>query len=360
MSKKVLFTLCALMCAALVILNTQSAEAARNGFALWRDSVMPALLPFFVCTGLMRRLGLMSLSDPASLMAMAFVSGAPSGARLTGDLYSHEQDCTLIAASLNTISPMFIVGAFSSSMLIYPQAAVPIVVAQFVSMLVFYIIALKQAPLNRRHLIMRETESTAALFTSCITDAMTSLVSICGMIVFFSVFICIIEQAGLLSILIWPFGKLSEFIGSGGDMAKALVCSVIEAATGAKRIAEAAHNMRIATAVAAFSFSFGGLCIMAQSMLFMRINIKKYIPFKAAQGAFAAVIAYILFPLCSNAAQSTTAAADMLEVLEQNSLSALAVFAASTAAMGAVMLACAAKARLDRLKSHIDGSTTGV
>ncbi len=346
------------MCVALVIFNTQSAEAARNGFMLWRDNVMPALLPFFVCTTLMRRLGLIGLSNPTSLMAMAFISGAPSGARLASDLYSPDHDCTLIAASLNTISPMFIIGAFSSSMLNCSMVAVPIVVAQFVSMLVFYIIALKLTPLSQKSPNVKGNCSIAVLFTNCITEAAVSLVSICGMIVFFSVFICIIEQTGLLSVLVWPLSKLSVFWGGDGNMAKAFLCSVIEAATGAKRIAESAQNMRIATSVATFSFSFGGLCIMMQSMLFTHINVKKYILFKAAQGVFAALIAYILFPLCSNAVQGATAEPDMLEVLGQNSLSALAIFAGSAAAMGAIILVCAAKARLDRLKFHIGGKTT--
>ena len=40
-----------LLCGALIALNGEAAEAARSGFALWQNSVMPALLPFFVCTG---------------------------------------------------------------------------------------------------------------------------------------------------------------------------------------------------------------------------------------------------------------------------------------------------------------------
>lgn len=90
---------------------------------------------------------------------------------------------------------------------------------------------------------------------------------------------------------------------------------------------------------------------MAQSMIFMRIDIKKYLICKLAQGMLAALIAYLLFPLCCNGAQSVTAEPEIMETLGQNSLSALAILACSMAAMGAVMLICAAKARLERLKN---------
>lgn len=66
-----------------------------------------------------------------------------------------------------------------------------------------------------------------------------------------------------------------------------MICAAVEAATGASRIADAALSLREATALAAFAFSFGGLCIMAQSMIFMRIDIKKYLICKLAQGMLA-------------------------------------------------------------------------
>ena len=125
MSRKIVFSLCVLLCGALIALNGEAAEAARSGFALWQNSVMPALLPFFVCTGLMRKLGLISLGNPAALMALSFISGAPGGARLCAGIYGDStQDNTVMAASLNALSPMFITGAFASSMLRCPQAAI--------------------------------------------------------------------------------------------------------------------------------------------------------------------------------------------------------------------------------------------
>lgn len=353
MGKRIVFIICALLCGALIFLNEQAANAARQGYELWQCSVMPALLPFFICTGLMRKLELAGADEPAALMALSFVSGAPGGARLCSSIYGQDKGCTFCTASLNALSPMFAAGSFASSMLGCPQAAVPIIVGQFLAMLIFYIIALKLVPQKPTALRRNDNgkESLGVLFASCVAESAAALVSICGMIIFFSVLIRILEQTNILALAVLPFKRLFVLLGGNENAPEAIICAMLEAASGAKKIAHAGLKIREATAAGTFAFSFGGLCIMAQSMLFVRLDIKKYVLFKLAQGALAAAIAYLLFPLCCAGVQSVAAQANALDALGQNSLSAFAILACSMAAMGAVMLICAAKSRLDSLKN---------
>ena len=233
MSRKIIFSLCVLLCGALIALNGEAAEAARSGFALWQNSVMPALLPFFVCTGLMRKLGLISLGNPAALMALSFISGAPGGARLCAGIYGNStQDNTVMAASLNALSPMFITGAFASSMLRCPQAAIPIVSAQLIAMLVFFIVALRTTPMPTRIEARDEKVNAGVLFAASVTEAAASLISICGMIVFFSVLMRMLEITGLLSIIAWPLKQLILLLNGPGHAAEVMICAAVEAATG--------------------------------------------------------------------------------------------------------------------------------
>ena len=83
MKRKLALFACALICALLIAFNPDAMAAAREGYALWRDSVLPALLPFFVCTSLMRQMGALQSGNTAALFALAFISGAPGGARLS-------------------------------------------------------------------------------------------------------------------------------------------------------------------------------------------------------------------------------------------------------------------------------------
>ena len=355
MSRKIVFFICVLMCGALIALNKEAAEAARAGFALWRDSVMPSLLPFFVCTGIMRRLGLINGMQPAPLMAIAFISGAPGGARLSAGLYDEGStaSATYTAASLNALSPMFVCGAFASDMLGYPPAAIPIVAAQLLAMLVFFVLAFSRHPPYKAKLKQKNDAKPAigAVFASSVADAATSLLSICGMIVFFSVLMRLMEVSGILSIIAWPIRLVTTLAGGNGQAAEAMLCAIMEAATGTKRIALSALSMRSAVTLGAFAFSFGGLCIMAQSMIFMRIDAGKYLLYKLAQGTLAALIAYFLFPLCCNGAYDVAAVPEYVERLKTNSLSALYILIASMAAMAAIMLICAARVRIDKLKA---------
>ena len=146
MKRKLALFFCALTCALLIAFNPDAMAAAREGFSLWRDSVMPALLPFFVCTSLMRQMGALQSGNAAALFALAFVSGAPGGARLSSQ-YAADGDVdaglTCLAASLNTISPMYIAGAFATGMLGAPQAAFPILTAQLLSALLTVLLVRK-------------------------------------------------------------------------------------------------------------------------------------------------------------------------------------------------------------------------
>ena len=80
MKRKLALFACALVCALLIAFNPDAMAAAQEGYALWRDSVLPALLPFFVCTSLMRQMGALQSGNTAALFALAFISGAPGGA----------------------------------------------------------------------------------------------------------------------------------------------------------------------------------------------------------------------------------------------------------------------------------------
>ena len=134
----VIFAFCALCCGLFVLYSDPALEAARQGFYLWRDAVLPALLPFFICAHIMQNCGAISMQNPLFLYSVSMVSGAPTGARLAGSL---EEDHTPAVAALNAVSPMFIAGSFAGSIIGVPQLAWPILIAQLVSAGFFFLLA---------------------------------------------------------------------------------------------------------------------------------------------------------------------------------------------------------------------------
>lgn len=351
MKRKFALFLCALICALLILFNPDAMDAAREGFALWRDSVMPALLPFFVCTTLMRQMGALQSGNCAALFALAFVSGAPGGARLTAQYATDgEPDAGLsaLAAALNTISPMYIAGAFATGMLGVPQAALPILIAQFLAALLCVLLARKAyGPV----LIASAPEQAlpfARLFVASIAESVSSLLSICGTIIFFLVFMRLLAATGILAAVLWPFKSLLTLLGGNGALAEALFTGMLEVTSGSKALAELALPLRTTASVGAFFFSFGGLCVAAQSILFLPVKAKEYFPLKLVQGVLAALLCYLLFPLCFPGAAHTGTVSG--ETLAQNALTATAIFAVSLLGVATVLLFSAVLGRRRRMR----------
>lgn len=351
MKKKFALFLCALVCALLIAFNPDAMAAAREGFALWRDSVMPALLPFFVCTALMRQLGALQSGNAAALFALAFVSGAPGGARLCAQYTvdgEPDDGLSALAAALNTISPMYVAGAFATGMLGAPQAALPILIAQFLSALLCALLVRKAYGPTLIASAPGQSLPLARLFAASVAESVSSLLSICGTIIFFLVLTRLLCVTGALAVLLWPLRTLLTLLGSDGALAEAIVTGMFEMTAGSKTLAEAGLPLRIAASAGAFLFSFGGLCIAAQSMLFLPVKLREYLPLKLAQGVLAALLCYFLFPVCYPGAAQVGMVSG--ETLAQNALTATAIFAVSLLGVGTVLLFSAVAGKRRRMR----------
>lgn len=307
----------------------------------------------FVCTSLMRQMGALQRGNAAALFALAFVSGAPGGARLSSQ-YAADGDVdaglTCLAASLNTISPMYIAGAFATGMLGAPQAAFPILTAQLLSaLLTVFLVRKAYAPVLTASAPEQALPFTR-LFAASIAESVSSLLSICGTIIFFLVLTRLLSATGAMAVLLWPFRTLLTLLGSNGALAEAVFTGMLEMTAGSKALAEAGLPLRTAASAGAFLFSFGGLCIAAQSMLFLPVKLKQYLPLKLAQGVLAALLCYFLFPVCFPGAAHAGAVSG--ETLAENALTATAIFAVSLLGVGTVLLFSAIAGKRKRLRTR--------
>ena len=343
MKRRIVFILCAALCVLLIAFNKESAQAAREGFVLWQNVLLPSLLPFFVCARVMQVSGAMQPSDPVALFALSFVSGAPSGARLCASFDPNGRypyGPTLVAASLNTLSPIYICGTYASVMLGTPVFAVPLIAGQLISSLVFFGLCLRYGMLDVKMHRAAEPMPASKLLPSAIADAVTSLLGICGTVVFFSVLETMLDVAGVTAVLTWPARMIVNALGGNGRSVEAVLSAFLEVASGANEIAQSGMGLRSIVTVSAFAFTFGGLCIAVQSMLFMRIDLGRYVVVKLAQAALSALIAFLLFPLC---AKGISPAGASLDQVLSNAVSACVIFAVSLFAMGLVLLLCAVR-----------------
>ena len=312
MKRLVTYSVCALCCCVLFLYSPAAVSWASAGFLIWRDSLLPALLPFFVCASVMQNTGVSGRLERASLIFLSLISGAPAGARL---LSGYGEPDARSAAILNNVSPIFIYASFCSGMVGCPRLALYIIPAQFLSaaiMLLLFPIRIKPRP-------QASFSSPLRLLSNALQSSVSAMLNICAALVFFSA-------------LMGGFGAMLG-AGKSGSLSGAVLY-------GSAALSKLGTGMRPLGTAAAFVFSFGGLCVYAQSLTFTPLPFLRYFSTKLMQGALSAAIAYIfltLFPLPLPVYRSVTA-----DTLLHNTLSIAAALGAMLMALSVVMMIGAA------------------
>lgn len=327
------YTFCLFICCLLFIYSASAVHAAKEGMQLWYNSVMPALLPFFVCASILQNVGFPHF-DKASQIFICFISGAPAAAKLIG---SDSTNCTRAVAVLNTVSPMFVYAAFCCGMLKLPRLAVPIIAAQISSALIMLCILKPHFPQRRQQSI-----SPLKLLSRGLTSSVPAMLGICAAMVFFMAVMAVVNETGLLM----PFHRLiSGVIGSdAADVLYVLFTGLLEMVSGAKAISRLNLSAQMTAALSAFIFSFGGVCIFAQSITLCSLSFRAYFSTKLLQASLSALLAYVFTLLSGNSQWVFNTIAP--ETLASNALSLLLTLGVSLAAMSLViMLGAAARLR---------------
>lgn len=335
MRKSILvFTLCGLCCLLLALYSAAALSAAREGFYLWRDHVFPALLPFFVCAHIMQHCGAITDRGRLALYGLSMLSGAPAGARLSG---SFGADVTDTAAALNAVSPMFICGSFAAGMLNRPALAWPILLAQFLSAAIFLLLAKDEMTEAPAPAAVTESPSFLRLLSEALASGVASLFTVGGAIMVFMAFQALLEQIGLFALLTDPLAKLFAKFGLAPELPAILLSGMLEMVQGCQALAVSGLNLRQTATIAAFFFSFGGVCVLAQSLTVAKLRAGRYLWRKLLQGGLAGLLAYLFAPLFLPDAQEvfSSLAPDMLA---KNALSAALTAGISMIGVSVVLL----------------------
>lgn len=126
----IIFTIC------LVLFSKENLSATKNGLLLWANSVVPALLPFFIATELLSHTTVVTsighllnkymrpIFNVPGIGAYAFImgiiSGYPIGAKIVTDFRNNGQcskaEAERLLAFTNNSGPLFIIGTVGISM----------------------------------------------------------------------------------------------------------------------------------------------------------------------------------------------------------------------------------------------------
>ena len=138
-------------CLVMMAFPSIALNAAQKGITLWASSVLPALLPFFICANFMTALGLpvyigRIFEKPfqklfgapgvsAFIFSISITSGYPMGAKLIGDFGRSgavsRSEARRMLTFCSTSGPLFMLGAVGAGMLASPAAGAVIALSHY-------------------------------------------------------------------------------------------------------------------------------------------------------------------------------------------------------------------------------------
>lgn len=332
----------AALCVLLLVFARQALVSASEALTLFSTRVLPALFPFYVLCSMLFRLGafgrLQALCRGTFLPCFltGAVAGNPNGARMCVLLHAEEY-----AAIVNLCSPAFLFSVVAVNLCGNAALFWPLAIAHYGSALLLWpvcrILFADASHTEAAAAAPKERARMADLFAD-VGSGMLAMLNIGGCIVFFYV----------LSSVLLPACIPDRF-----PVLSAMLVGLAEMTAGAARLAALSLPAPVQAGLLAFTVTFGGLAVFAQTMVVAPLRRPGvYLLQKGMQGCLAGILAYLLAPLFP--ASLAPAWSDGAETYAQNALVGLSFLLSAGVGLTAtyLMALLLKRARAGRPGSH--------
>lgn len=309
----------------LLIFSNANLSSAKTGLALWANSVVPSLLPFFIATELLGYTNIISIlgkflnrlmeplfnvpGEGAFPFIMGIISGYPMGAKIVSN-FKEQGICTNVEAErllafTNNSGPLFIIGTVGIGLFKDTNTGFLLFITHILACLTvgfifrFWKSSKRYETKSGSPLSSHATVSISNLgevLSNSIISAINTIFLIGGFIVLFSVIISILENSSILDGLAHLIYPILNIFNVPVSFADGIFTGLLELTNGICNIANIT-NKSISTniIICAFLLGFGGISIMLQILSITskaKISIKPYIIGKFLQGLFAVIYTY--------------------------------------------------------------------
>ncbi|OWZ83426.1 nucleoside recognition domain-containing protein [Natranaerobius trueperi] len=313
-------------------------RGTKNGLSTWWNIILPALLPFFITSDFLMRLGIIhfggTLLEPVmrplfnvpGCGAFALILGMTSGAPINGavtsdlrnlDLVTKKEGERLIAFSSNS-SLLFMLSAIPVGMLNQPELGILIASTHIFTNILLGIILgfwskrnvsrsdFTTNSIGLKKLITKAIEITKSylrknkigfrqMSKEIIANSMTKVLTIGGYIVIFSI---LIELLIKLEVLTFLSSKLLYLIPvSNIELISSLIAGLFETTVGTKLAVDSGESLQYILTIIVFILGWGGFSIHAQMMTVISdcdLNLKLFIFTRFFQGVISSMLIYFL------------------------------------------------------------------
>lgn len=215
----------------LLIFSRTNLPAVKSGLALWANSVVPSLFPFFVATELLMHTNIISQlgillnrymkpifnvrGEGAFAFIMGIISGYPVGAKIASNFRKNnicsKEECERLLSFTNNSGPLFIIGSVGILMFRNTTIGVLLFITHILACITVGVI-FRFWKKNKTSSDFKNTSSTSQnqnnkfvtfsnlgeVLAESITSAISTILLIGGFVVIFSSIISILNASGLL------------------------------------------------------------------------------------------------------------------------------------------------------------------
>lgn len=217
----------------LLIFSKTNLPAVKSGLALWANSVVPSLFPFFVATELLMHTNIISQlgtllnrymkpifnvrGEGAFAFIMGIISGYPVGAKIASNFRKNnicsKEECERLLSFTNNSGPLFIIGSVGILMFKNTTIGVLLFITHILACITVGVIFRfwkknKTSSDFKNSSSFEQKRNNYATFSNLgevlaesITSSISTILLIGGFVVIFSSIISILNASGLIKIL---------------------------------------------------------------------------------------------------------------------------------------------------------------
>ncbi len=327
-----------LLIVGIVLFPTESIGAAKHGFSIWVNTLIPSLLPFIIAANLIVSLKfidilgliinpitkkLFNVSGKSALVfAISTVSGYPIGAKLASELRSNNEiskyEAQRLVSFCSTSGPLFMVGAVAIGMFSDSSLGYLILICHYLGSLTVGLLfrnygkesisSDKIKLVNEINKIIyarnKDNRGFFVLFGDAVFSGVNTILSVGGFVIVFSVVFEILSIFNFIGLVASIIHIPLSLIGISKDLCYAFISGLFEITIGCSKVSSIASAPEILRAsLCSFIIAFSGLSILAQCCSFLAktdIKTTTYIFSKLLHGVFAFIFTFLLYPLSSS------------------------------------------------------------
>lgn len=326
--KNLLTTLFTLFLIFLVIFSNTNLFAAKNGLTLWAKNVIPSLFPFFVATELLNYTNLPyylgkltnkfmrplfnAPGESSYAFIMGIISGYPVGAKIATEFRKNnilpKEECERLLSFTNNSGPLFIIGTVGISMFGNSSIGFLLFITHiFACLTVGFIFRYWKRNSHNNETYANSQISNknnitfsnlGAVIAESIANSISTILTIGGFIVLFSVIISIFKVSHALNICTTIFNPVFSFFNIPDDFISPALIGFLEITNGISLISLInIKKISVNIIFTAFFLGIGGLSILLQVYSIVSksdLSIKPYIIGKLLHGVLAAFYTFII------------------------------------------------------------------